>query len=149
MITELVFRFLSEDEPSNSRRSVVDLGWPGWRERFESQGGRKGPSTAACREALVKYMPGIEPLVDSLVDAAGSDEEMIPAARMVRIGWLEGLTQAWDFVSPPRCRSGPATARVRPGRSGGRRRGRLQSGVAAGNRQGFARALLRSEQAMA
>lgn len=87
MTTELTFRFVTEDEPADGWRSIVDHGWPGWRSWYRARGGREGPDAVACRMALARYMPGIGPLVDSLVEAAGGDEEM---ARFL------------SFWSPPR-----------------------------------------------
>ena len=86
-MTELQFRFLEEDRPGDGWRQVVDHGWPGWREWFEARGGNDGPSAAACRRAIRRHLPGIEGLLETLVEAVDGDAQ---------------LARFLTFWSPPR-----------------------------------------------
>lgn len=86
-MTTLRFRFLDEAVPDAAWREIVDHGWPGWKEWFESREGDDGPSAHVCRRAIRRHLPGIEGLLDTLTEAAGGDERF---ARFL------------SFWSPPR-----------------------------------------------
>lgn len=67
------FRAVDEAEPGEKWLAHYQIAMPAYRRWFASEGEAKRPSLAACRDAMLSYMPEFVPLWERLISLAQAD----------------------------------------------------------------------------
>ena len=98
----LDFRTIDEPDPGPKWRSLFDEFWPPYKTWYLRDGNRARPSYAECRRMLVRHMPEIVGVWETLCELAGGGDI---AARMLSLyrppPYLTGCSQAiWTRGEP-------------------------------------------------
>ena len=76
----LTFDAVLEPKLGAKWQKMFRQAWPGWRDWYVKHGGERGPSLAACEQALLRHMPELVPVWRRQVELAGGCEPDVALA---------------------------------------------------------------------